>query len=99
MSVKAQHVHRGCLTFVQVTDISDNRLYSNVIWSVVPKANMDRMQRLQNRAGLRCHRRTQVGDIHLALNWKACEAGCDLHKCLLVGKRFSAKRPSIYQEL
>ena len=61
-----------------------------------PKANMDRMQHLQNRAGravLRCHLRTHIGDIHSALNWKTCKARCNLHKRLLEGKCIFSKVP------
>ena len=56
--VKVQHFHRGCLTFLQVINIPDTRLWQcNMVYG--PKANMDRMQRLQNCTGrvvLRCHR-------------------------------------------
>ena len=63
--------------------------YGNTVWTKGPKENLQRLQRLQNRAGrvvLRCPPRTHIADIHSSLGWMTCSDSASLHKCLLVGR-------------
>ena len=74
--------------------------YGDTVWSKGVKANLVRLQRLQNRAGrvvLRCDIRTHIVDIHSQLKWPLCQDSINLHKCLLVGKCLYGEVPQYLQ--
>ena len=74
--------------------------YGDTVWSKGVKANLVRLQRLQNRAGrvvLRCDTRTHIVDIHSQLKWPLCQVSINLHKCLLVGKCLYGAVPQYLQ--
>ena len=74
--------------------------YGDTVWSKGVKANLVRLQRLQNRAGrvvLRCDIRTHIVDIHSQLKWPLCQDSINLHKFLLVGKCLYGEVPQYLQ--
>lgn len=71
--------------------------YGDIIWSKGPAMNLDRVQKLQNRAArivLRCGRRTSIIKMHATLGWLTCSDSFKLHKCLMVGKCLYTRVPS-----
>ena len=96
---------RNCLTtdtanLLYKSLILSSISYGDTVWSKGVKANLVRLQRLQNRAGrvvLRCDIRTHIADIHSQLKWPLCQDSINLHKCLLVGKCIYGEVPQYLQ--
>ena len=71
--------------------------FGDIVWTKGAKENLDRVQKLQNRAGrviLRWKRRSHVLDIHSKLGWHTCEEKFKLHKTMMVGKCLLGQVPS-----
>ncbi len=71
--------------------------YGDIVWSKGPLCNVQRIQKLQNRAArvvLRCGRRTHISDMHTSLKWLKCQDSIILHKCLMVGNCLLGTVPS-----
>ena len=74
------------LFITMITPIID---YGDIVWSKGPQSNLNRIQKLQNKAGrviLRCRRRTHISIIHSSLGWLSSLNKIKLHKTLMVGK-------------
>jgi len=63
--------------------------FNCVVWSNTTETNLNRVQKLQNRAAriiLRCPFRTHVDDMLKVLKWQRCNKRYDYHKSVLMYK-------------
>jgi hypothetical protein len=76
--------------------------YIDVIWSCCNVTQLNRIQRLQNRAAriiLKCHPRTHIADMLQKLNWMTCKERVDFHKATMLFKIVNSQAPDYLSSL